>query len=246
MKRFAHTRSSPPPSPPPCCWGPHRGARRRAAGDLLELPRHRQGYYLALGNYALVTQTWEDGDSLGTWVGTGLTIRMGQMMTRRFGLGLQIDFGGSSDGPRARVRDRPVDGGAVGAAAQLRRARRRGAGRPPAHRRSRSGRGAARRGRQRLFPRAVVRLVPVQAPADRRLRGDADGAGAGDSGRRGQRAGVPVRRRPDVVDGPAQQPARFCRPRKRSRDSSNDPGGFFARRLRRLASPRPSPGDGER
>jgi len=67
---------------------------------VLEKPRHRQGYYLALGNYALVTQTWEKGDSLGTWVGTGVTIRMGQMMTRRFGLGLQIDFGASSDGPQ--------------------------------------------------------------------------------------------------------------------------------------------------
>ena len=66
---------------------------------VLELPRHRQGYYLAIGNYGLVTQTWEDGRNLGAWVGTGLSIRMGQMMTKRFGLGLQIDFGGSADGP---------------------------------------------------------------------------------------------------------------------------------------------------
>src|SRR5688572_10120173 len=69
------------------------------AGVVLELPRHRQGYYLAIGNHLLMTQSWEDGDSLGAWLGTGLTIRLGQMMTRRFGLGLQIDFGGSSDGP---------------------------------------------------------------------------------------------------------------------------------------------------
>jgi hypothetical protein len=67
---------------------------------VLELPRHRQGYYLAIGNYALVTQTWEKGNSLGTWVGRGVSIRMGQMMTRRFGLGLQIDFGSSADGPQ--------------------------------------------------------------------------------------------------------------------------------------------------
>ena len=50
---------------------------------VLEKPRHRQGYYLAIGNYALVTQTWEKGDSLGTWVGTGLSIRMGQMKIGR-------------------------------------------------------------------------------------------------------------------------------------------------------------------
>ena len=66
---------------------------------VLELPRHRQGYSLAIGNYALLTQTWDDGDSLGTWVGSGLSIRMGQMMTKRFGLGLEIDFGGSANGP---------------------------------------------------------------------------------------------------------------------------------------------------
>jgi hypothetical protein len=81
------------------------GAAAAARADapqaiVLELPRHRQGYYLAIGNYGLVTQTWEDDYSLGTWLGTGLSIRMGQMMTRRFGLGLQIDFGGSSDGPQ--------------------------------------------------------------------------------------------------------------------------------------------------
>ena len=78
---------------------PAARAEGAPAAIVLELPRHRQGYYLAIGNYALVTQTWDKGDSLGAWVGTGLSIRMGQMMTKRFGLGLQIDFGGSSNGP---------------------------------------------------------------------------------------------------------------------------------------------------
>ena len=82
-------------------WAPARQARADTPQAIvLELPRHRQGYYLAIGNYGLVTQTWEDGESLGAWVGSGLSIRMGQMMTKRFGLGLQIDFGGSADGPQ--------------------------------------------------------------------------------------------------------------------------------------------------
>jgi hypothetical protein len=66
---------------------------------VLELPRHRQGYYIAVGNHYLLTQTWEDGDSLGAWSGTALSIRLGQMLTRRIGLGLQIDFGGTTKGP---------------------------------------------------------------------------------------------------------------------------------------------------
>lgn len=81
------------------------GAPRARAADgapqavVLELPRHRQGYYLTLGNYYLMTQNWEDGDSLGMWSGTALSFRLGQMLTRRIGLGLQIDFGGASKGP---------------------------------------------------------------------------------------------------------------------------------------------------
>jgi hypothetical protein len=63
------------------------------AASLLEPPRHRQGYYLQLGLYSLVNQTWDDGESLGTWNGSAFSLRLGQMVTRRFGLGLQIDSG---------------------------------------------------------------------------------------------------------------------------------------------------------
>jgi hypothetical protein len=68
---------------------------------ILEPPRHRQGYYLSFGQQALFTNNWDHGDSLGTWVGTGTTLRMGQLLTRRFGLGLQIDFGGAKNGPES-------------------------------------------------------------------------------------------------------------------------------------------------
>src|SRR5262245_39882097 len=66
---------------------------------VLELPRHRQGYYLRFGNYMLVTQNWEKGYDLGTWVGSAFSIRLGQMVTRTLGLGLQIDFGSANNGP---------------------------------------------------------------------------------------------------------------------------------------------------
>jgi hypothetical protein len=74
-------------------------ARADQGGVVLELPRHRQGYYLTLGNYMLITQNREDGFDLGTWVGSAFSIRLGQMVTRRLGLGLQIDFGSASKGP---------------------------------------------------------------------------------------------------------------------------------------------------
>jgi hypothetical protein len=67
-----------------------------AGAQTLEPPRHRQGYYMALGVQALGLKSWEEGESLGTWGGVGQTIRLGQLLTRRFGLGLQIDFGGAA------------------------------------------------------------------------------------------------------------------------------------------------------
>jgi hypothetical protein len=69
-----------------------------SAPSLLELPRRRQGYYLALGLAGLGTQTWDHGESLGTWAGSAFRFRMGQLLTRRFGLGLQIDSGDAAKG----------------------------------------------------------------------------------------------------------------------------------------------------
>ena len=72
-----------------------RHARPAAAADLLEPPRPRQGYYFALGYSFALNKNWEDDKAWGFWPGTELKIRMGQMITRRFGLGLQIHTGGA-------------------------------------------------------------------------------------------------------------------------------------------------------
>jgi hypothetical protein len=69
-----------------------------SAPSLLELPRRRQGYYLAFGLAGLGTQTWDHGESLGVWPGRAFRSRMGQLLTRRFGLGLQIDSGVAAKG----------------------------------------------------------------------------------------------------------------------------------------------------
>jgi hypothetical protein len=69
--------------------------RPAAAADLLEPPRPRQGYYFAVGYSFALNKNWEDDHdkSWGVWPGTELKIRMGQLVTRRFGLGLQIHNG---------------------------------------------------------------------------------------------------------------------------------------------------------
>jgi hypothetical protein len=61
-----------------------------ARAQTLEPPGPRQGYYLSLGFHNGVANIREDGDSLGAWFNRMTTIRMGQMLTRRLGLGLQI------------------------------------------------------------------------------------------------------------------------------------------------------------
>lgn len=73
------------------------------AQDLVE-PRQRQGYYVAGGIHSAVTYNRDDGEELGPWNGYGMTIRLGQMLTPRLGLGLQIDTSGASgDGRTASL-----------------------------------------------------------------------------------------------------------------------------------------------
>lgn len=65
----------------------------------LEPPGPRQGYYLSLGFHSGMSTHWEDDDeSLGPWVSQGLSLRLGQMITRRLGMGLQIWSNQSVDG----------------------------------------------------------------------------------------------------------------------------------------------------
>jgi hypothetical protein len=76
-------------------------AARPALGEgLLEPPRPRQGYFAALGLATAIDHNWQDGESLGTSRGSLLSLRLGELVTRRFGLGLRIDLGGAKSGPQ--------------------------------------------------------------------------------------------------------------------------------------------------
>jgi len=68
------------------------------AEELLERPRPRQGYYLALGAYSSVVVGREDAKTQGPMVGYGASLNLGQLLKPRLGLGLAIDLGGGSGG----------------------------------------------------------------------------------------------------------------------------------------------------
>jgi hypothetical protein len=75
-----------------------------ARAQQLEPPRGRQGYYLGGGLFGVANHAWEDGEALGVWGGSGLGLRAGQLLTPRFGLGLQLQLGGASgDGQTAAL-----------------------------------------------------------------------------------------------------------------------------------------------
>ena len=65
-------------------------------GVTLEPPRRRQGYYLGFGFGTGAAQTWDDGERLDAGPGSKFALRMGQLLTQRFGLGLAIETGGAS------------------------------------------------------------------------------------------------------------------------------------------------------
>ena len=60
-----------------------------------EPPAPRQGYYLSAGLYNAATLTRERGQSLGPWVGLAGALRVGQIITEHFGLGLSFEGGRS-------------------------------------------------------------------------------------------------------------------------------------------------------
>lgn len=72
------------------------------AQDLTEPPQRRQGYYLAAGYGMGASQAWNDDDELGVWPTSHLSFRGGQLLTRRLGLGLAIDFDGAMKDPITR------------------------------------------------------------------------------------------------------------------------------------------------
>lgn len=80
------------------------GRSGRAAAQDIEPPRHRQGYYASLGVYGVGTEAHENGAWLGPWVGAGGGVRVGQLVTRRFGLGLAVEYGAAKgEGQKATV-----------------------------------------------------------------------------------------------------------------------------------------------
>jgi hypothetical protein len=88
-------------------------ARDRAArAQDLEPPRHRQGYYMSFGLYGAATQAYEKGDTLGPWFGSGFALRAGQLVTRRFSMGLAIESGATKgDGQSATATALALEAG---------------------------------------------------------------------------------------------------------------------------------------
>jgi len=82
-----------------------------ASAQELDAPRQRQGYYVSGGFHAAINYNRDEGEGLGPWNGFGTTIRMGQLLTPRLGLGLQIDVSGASgDGKTASLIGLGVSG----------------------------------------------------------------------------------------------------------------------------------------
>ena len=74
---------------------------RSAEAQTLELPRPRQGYYMGGGLSLAVSRVVDEDEMLGYWPGNVFTLRVGQMFTHEFGLGLGLNFGGTAKGARS-------------------------------------------------------------------------------------------------------------------------------------------------
>jgi len=68
-----------------------------ANAQTLELPRGRQGYWVSVGMNEVVSAIREKGKDKGIYTSQGLSIRLGEMVTERLGLGLFFDYGGLVD-----------------------------------------------------------------------------------------------------------------------------------------------------
>lgn len=67
---------------------------RPARAQDLEEPRARQGYWIAVGFSGVGASLVEKGDYIGMYPGSGFTVRLGQLLTRRIGLGMVVDYAG--------------------------------------------------------------------------------------------------------------------------------------------------------
>jgi len=78
-----------------------RTARAEYAGDsssLLEEPRARQGYWLGFGLSRVESQLNEEGKNRGFYGGQGFTFRLGELITRRLGIGMLFEYGNVQKG----------------------------------------------------------------------------------------------------------------------------------------------------
>jgi hypothetical protein len=76
------------------------GAARGARAQTLREPEARQGFYVSAAAGANVLAAWDQGQRDSTAAGLAYTLRFGEMLTERWGLGLALE-GGS--GARAGV-----------------------------------------------------------------------------------------------------------------------------------------------
>jgi hypothetical protein len=59
---------------------------------LLEEPRQRQGYWIGFGPTGIAAQLSENGKDRGIYTGFTGTFRIGQLITKRLGLGLMVEY----------------------------------------------------------------------------------------------------------------------------------------------------------
>jgi len=84
---------------------------RRAHAQVIEPPFPHQGYYIGFGYHDGPVKVWEDKYKYGVWNGGEFSLRFGQLVTRRFGLGLQFHFGSAKgDGQTASTFGMELEG----------------------------------------------------------------------------------------------------------------------------------------
>lgn len=67
-------------------------AQESEGRPVLEEPRSRQGYWIGFGLTSIAAQLNEDGKNQGIYTGFTGTFRIGQLITRRLGLGLLVEY----------------------------------------------------------------------------------------------------------------------------------------------------------
>jgi hypothetical protein len=72
------------------------GVARAAGAQTVRDPEARQGFYVSAGAGANETAAWDKGQRNGTALGLAYTLRLGEMLTDRWGLGLAIEGGNTA------------------------------------------------------------------------------------------------------------------------------------------------------